>query len=772
MDKINQIKTTTDRELSPLNVDTKFLYHVWGHNINNVIKGLSFTQRKLLNTNLDHIIYWIRFDSIGFSAVTICNYLEDRFKTMYGLANGHYDCTYKIKDIWDENPSIIMPNNNTLRIQKFIRLIAKDILTEHEIRSETKFWTNKCGDVITFGDDNYGFCRYWSKKIFIFRARLYFTLSKKAQKIVHIADPITFLSSRRLANENIMSHETTLHRKWGRTVSNYELIFYNKHVAEQGIIGLDSNMNKYLPYSSYLSETKIVNKFISTSLLSDVTQAISKYRNNIPQKIVKDKPRYKEVLINLYKMYHFAVQFSYMPAKQGIDRHFTINKDGLMSYTPAKKPTYLTSNGNWLSGADRMICKFGKGVRKLFATYPDKIEETLIENICNVLKAKHTFTAEFKIVEGEDIRKWYHENNHSTVNHNGTLDGSCMRYPRLQKVLDIYCDNPKTIKLLTAIDNTDKMIGRALLWYDNKGQPLVADRIYGNDKTITAFTRHCHKLGFTTRNLQSHSAKETFVSPIGELHKGDFSFKLKPPKSKLMPYMDTMRYMYVNKDGSLQMSNLKPAHDGKIFSVDCTNGSLYGYSTNVSTPQRSNDMDGGIISDHDEELVIFPNGDELSLDDCSFCDYYEYYFPTDNTVYCEADDCTYHEDICYWVGDYAYCQEREYDDHVWSEYEDEYVFMDDCSSVVDSNGDHIDYVGHDNSSYSEYNNEDYLSEDSFYCEVAEDYCHDDNAIRVEFIDSADELGQPRFELIADWLEDDEIHDHYASNDEQVRIIRR
>jgi len=119
----------------------------------------------------------------------------------------------------------------------------------------------------------------------------------------------------------------------------------------------------------------------------------------------------------------------------------------------------------------------GRWVRHLFLDVKKwAITDSQLEEFVNSYKA--TFDSkdesDFKLVSGEEIRKWYLEDNYLEVK--GQLGNSCMRYERCQKYLDIYVQNPEVCSLLVLFDG-DKVKGRALVWELSDGSKYM-DRIY------------------------------------------------------------------------------------------------------------------------------------------------------------------------------------------------------------------------------------------------------------------------------------------------------
>jgi hypothetical protein len=156
-----------------------------------------------------------------------------------------------------------------------------------------------------------------------------------------------------------------------------------------------------------------------------------------------------------------------------------------------------------------------------------------IEKFVNAYSAKILFEQNalerFKVVSGEEIRKWYDEKNYSS-NSGGQLNSSCMRHSRCQKYFDIYVDNPRVCQLLILMDSTDKKIlGRALLWKTESDVNFM-DRVYtSKDNYMKLFKQWGEQ-----NNYQMKSS-------WGYLNnKEDVVVKVKPKIYSYYPYMDTL----------------------------------------------------------------------------------------------------------------------------------------------------------------------------------------------------------------------------------------
>ena len=116
----------------------------------------------------------------------------------------------------------------------------------------------------------------------------------------------------------------------------------------------------------------------------------------------------------------------------------------------------------------------GKFLVKNFSLNDAQVEEL-------VDKTKYTLlggNVKLSIVSGDDIYKWYLENNYSQKHNTGDLGNSCMRYFKMQEYLDIYAKNPDQVQMIIATIN-DKLVGRTLIWTATDGNKY-RDRIYGS----------------------------------------------------------------------------------------------------------------------------------------------------------------------------------------------------------------------------------------------------------------------------------------------------
>jgi hypothetical protein len=271
-------------------------------------------------------------------------------------------------------------------------------------------------------------------------------------------------------------------------------------------------------------------------------------------------------------------------------------------YFLPRKITNVKSNEFWNRGRTEM--SIGRWVRRvIFDLHKSSISDSEIEKFVNQYKSSFDDKDKnnFEIVKGDDIKKWYLSKNYESEK--GQLGSSCMRYDRCQQYFDIYTKNPEVCSLLImkSTEDTDKIVGRALLWNLKDGRKYQ-DRIYTiNDSDKILFSQWADNNGYQKYD-SSHIVKEV------QLGNHDY---------EKYPYMDT--FVCYN-----------PSH--KLLTSDEDFWPSQGYYKLRET-----------------------NG-ECMTDDFVYSDYADEYISRDRAVYCEnirdyinRDDAVYLDYIDQWA---------------------------------------------------------------------------------------------------------------------------
>jgi hypothetical protein len=168
----------------------------------------------------------------------------------------------------------------------------------------------------------------------------------------------------------------------------------------------------------------------------------------------------------------------------------------------------------------------GRFVNRVSSLQSITIKSEQLEKFVNSYKAHwkqlNKIEENFELVSGEEIRKWYHQQNYQESK--GQLFSSCMKYPDCQPFFNIYVENPEVCQLLILKDKVpDKISGRALIWTLTSGEKYM-DRPYTNhDADINLFNDYARKHKIRTDS-------------------DDLEVKVKAKDYGQYPYMDSLHY--------------------------------------------------------------------------------------------------------------------------------------------------------------------------------------------------------------------------------------
>lgn len=194
----------------------------------------------------------------------------------------------------------------------------------------------------------------------------------------------------------------------------------------------------------------------------------------------------------------------------------------------------------------RFITKFlKKEARLLFY-----IQDSDVEIFVNLFKSYFDRdTTKFKIISGDEIPRWYLEDNYFRPNgcRHGALWNSCMRHSHKNSYMKFYSQNPDKVKMLINVDQDGKLKTRALLWdnvTDKNGNVFkVMDRIYSvYDYEISSFKQWASDNGYIYKLEQSAKSELHFITENG-VELLELSIKLDKWVDTKYPYIDTFKYL-------------------------------------------------------------------------------------------------------------------------------------------------------------------------------------------------------------------------------------
>lgn len=234
-----------------------------------------------------------------------------------------------------------------------------------------------------------------------------------------------------------------------------------------------------------------------------------------------------------------------------------------ISFIPKSKMDLVTDGFN--DTKYRTNLKIGRFVSKFITSEGLSIfsvDQYDIEVFVNLFKSFFDRDeSRLKIVEGEDILKYYLHNNYYRPNSSciGTLWASCMRYSEKNSYMEIYAKNPDKIKMLVLFSDDGKVKTRALLWescQDKEGKTYkVMDRIYSvYDHDMIFFKKWATDNGYIHKFEQS-ARTENIFNIDGSPQRLNLTVKLDNHVFDYYPYVDSFKY-YSRKLGTLSNSDI------------------------------------------------------------------------------------------------------------------------------------------------------------------------------------------------------------------------
>ena len=282
------------------------------------------------------------------------------------------------------------------------------------------------------------------------------------------------------------------------------------------------------------------------------------------------------LVTNVFMSLEFANDLNYIAPSDSNDK---------ITYLPTNKFSEREGFDPFGEGIGRVKVKVGRFINKIL---PNHIMEKMnisnqdIEVFVNYYKSWFDRSKyHLKVVEGEEIRTWYDEENYYTANGAaiGTLWNSCMRYKKRLKFLDLYCKNPN-VKMLVMLQDTDqgqKVRSRALLWesvnvvkdFSNSLQDTikVMDRIYSvYDSDVLTFKKWAYENDYIPK-FEQNAKSHQFFDIKGEVVRIRCNVELSKSDYYYYPYLDTFPF-YNYSDGVISNDEYGFSWDYKLVQAD------------------------------------------------------------------------------------------------------------------------------------------------------------------------------------------------------------
>lgn len=219
-----------------------------------------------------------------------------------------------------------------------------------------------------------------------------------------------------------------------------------------------------------------------------------------------------------------------------------------IGYLPTSK--YNKVSDPWTQSRTKI--KIGRFIRKIFTEFSlvtFKINDSQIERFVNLYKSFFSRDkSKLKIVDGEDIKKYYLEENYYAPSgiRGGTLWNSCMRQRERNKFLTLYEKNSDSVKMLVYFSEEGLVRARALLWqcvkqHNSENEYKFMDRIYYvYEHDVDFFKDWAKENGYLSKWKQN--AKTEIYIDLDRPEKMELYVNLPHHNLTYAPYLDTFKY--------------------------------------------------------------------------------------------------------------------------------------------------------------------------------------------------------------------------------------
>ena len=238
------------------------------------------------------------------------------------------------------------------------------------------------------------------------------------------------------------------------------------------------------------------------------------------------------------------------------DGNFIRREDSEIDVLSFLSKSKIDKVGDPWESKSRTKIKIGRFIKKFLSKLSfDQycITDQDVEKFVNLYKSYFTKDlSKLKIVEGNDILKYYLEDNYHTASgcRFGTLWNSCMRQSERNKFMKLYAKNPN-VKMLVFFSDDDKVRARALLWEgvkdhkDDTKEYKFMDRIYYvYDHDVNVFKDWARENGYISK-WEQNAKSELIFDVDGEITRMQLYVELDSTGLSYFPYLDTFKNFYV-----------------------------------------------------------------------------------------------------------------------------------------------------------------------------------------------------------------------------------
>jgi hypothetical protein len=295
---------------------------------------------------------------------------------------------------------------------------------------------------------------------------------------------------------------------------------------------------------------------------------------------------------------------------------------------------------------NRVTSTIGRVINKLYpGEFPNAGKSNSIESFVDAIKSERTKElGVFKLVEGDELIKYYNENTYDPRYGGSPLFQSCMRYSFCAKYFDFYVKNDVKLLILLSDEDDSKILGRAIVWPkvgvddgEIEHNRTYMDRIYYcKSADIQKFKNYATKNGWLYKTEQNRLPDGLIMDPLTQtplrltLRIDDIV------QTSAYPYLDTIKYLTSNNELSNKFTN-------RCYTLESTKG---GYIKNdvAYIYNEHNDEIELLEEDDDHEGEVWSEIENEWLDE-NYATYSSYLdewvsnsYAEDNWTYCELEN--------------------------------------------------------------------------------------------------------------------------------------
>ena len=408
----------------------------------------------------------------------------------------------------------------------------------------------------------------------------------------------------------------------------------------QNYIGINKDKTDTLFFKPDDKVGKVAKVITAGNFYPSLTYLLSKLEGGGVDKVEENEIEGPEIgqIGQLVREYTLDEMLGFLPDyRSNLEYMFiTGNPIVLFQWVKDRKKYQILINKNSITTGPEAVrsseIAVGRFVRAILTKAGHKFTDSEIEQFvykyrAEVEKEKDVLNRRFKVVEGNDIKKYYHKSQYE--GESGSLGSSCMRYDRCQNYLSIYTDNSQC-KLLLLMSETDpdKICGRAILWEMEPYElsTKVMERIYSirtADEQLFKEWAIANKYWFKSRQDFSEYTEFEFHKEDGTVEKrqGEFSVQLdKKGDYSNYPYMDSFKYYSAYSGKLYNSSNFD--YDYELTDTEGGNGSCSECGGNGRVECGNCDGDRTLECDECDGrgTVECDDCDGKGKEDCNVCD--------------------------------------------------------------------------------------------------------------------------------------------------------